>query len=232
MNTISIIKYLFSAIGLGLLCGALFLFQNTRSFIESASVAEGRVVELVRSRTSDSTTYRPVVEFNTANGELIEFTSTSGSNPPSYARGETVKVFYRATDPQRARIDGFFSLWGMSTIFGGLGAVFFLIGGGIILFTFLGNRKTEYLKTHGTPITTKFQSIELNRSLRVGGRSPYRVITQWQNPRTSEIHVFSSKNLWFDPTGYMDRENIRVFIERDNPKKYFVDLSFLPRLAK
>jgi hypothetical protein len=30
----------------------------------------------------------------------------------------------------------------------------------------------------------------------------------------------------------MNRDKITVFIERANPKKYYIDLSFLPKLAE
>ena len=46
------------------------------------------------------------------------------------------------------------------------------------------------------------------------------------------MHVFESDNVWFDPTSYVKGRKITVFIENDNPKKYLVDLSFLPKLAK
>ena len=232
MKTIALVKYLFSAVGLAMLAGALFWYQSVKSFVAGASVAQGTVVELLRSQSgSDSPTYRPVVRFNAAGGQAVEFTSRAGSNPPSYRKGEQVEVFYKPADPQNAMINGFFSLWGGPSIVGGLGTVFFLIGGGIWLFTLLKGQRDDYLRTHGTPIQTKFQTVELNKSLTVNGSNPFRVVTQWQDPATSELHVFRSNNLWFDPSDYIKQRPITVFIEGSNPKKYLVDLSFLPKLA-
>ena len=141
-------------------------------------------------------------------------------------------VWYDPAKPEHAEIDGFFSLWGISAIFGGLGAIFFLIGSGIIVATTFQSRKHEYLRMHGTPIETDLQSVQINTSFQVNGKNPYKVLTQWFNPFTSEVHVFESDNLWFDPTSYLKGRKITVFIENDNPKKYLVDLSFLPKLAK
>jgi hypothetical protein len=232
MNVIAIVKYLFTAVGLAMVAGALFWYQSVKSFVAQASVAPGTVVDLVRSQSgSDSPTYRPVVRFSAANGQAIEFTSNTGSNPPSYSRGEKVEVFYKPSDPQKAMLNGFFSLWGGPLIVGALGSVFFLIGGGIWLYTRLRGQRDEYLRTHGMPIQTKFQSVEINRSLEVNGSHPFRIVTQWQDPATSMLHVFKSNNLWFDPTDHIKQHQITVFIEGNNPKKYFVDLSFLPKLA-
>jgi hypothetical protein len=231
MNALSIVKYVFSAIGIALLAGAIFFYQNTSAFLADALSTSGTVIDLARSRSSDSTTYRPVVEFKTHNGERVEFTSTSGSNPPSYSKGEIVTVLYSELRPEKARIQGFFSLWGMPAIFGGLGAVFATIGFSIILFGRLKQRNITYLKQHGVKIKTRFQSVERNRAYRVNGQSPYRIHTQWKNPGTAKLHVFKSENLWFDPTDHIDRDEITVIIARNNPKKYYVDTSFLPELA-
>ena len=227
----SIIKYVFSLIGVGMLIGTFFWYQNVTSFIAKSETAQGKVTELVRSRSGDSTTYKPVVQFNGQNGELIEFMSSTGRSPPSYDVGEKVEVFYLPENPQNAKINGFFSLWGGPLIVGILGGIFFLVGMGIVVATASKSRRDEYLRKHGTPVVAKLQSVEKNRSLRAKGRSPYRIISQWQNPVTSELHVFESNNVWFDPTEYIKDKNITVFIDRKNPGKYYVDLSFLPKVA-
>lgn len=231
MKVIATVKYVFTTVGFAMLAGAFLLYHNTRTFLEDATRTEGSVVELIESRSSDSTTYRPVVDFTTSAGDTIRFASSSGSNPPSYSVGEKVAVFYLADAPQQAHVDGYFSLWGAATIVGGLGSVFFLIGAGLMLVPMLKRRRDDYLKRHGTPIETEFQRVELNEALSVNGRHPFRIVTQWQNPVTSQMHVFESGNLWHDPTEYVESDRIRVFIEKSNPKKYVVDLSFLPDLA-
>ncbi|MGI9334629.1 MAG: DUF3592 domain-containing protein [Gammaproteobacteria bacterium] len=233
MKALTVIKYLFSAIGLALLVGAFYWYKSTQDFLANAIVAEGTVLELIRSRSSDSSsyTYAPVVQFRTESGSLHEFTSSTSSNPPSYAVGESVGVLYEASAPESARINSFFSLWGGPTIAGGLGAVFFTIGASIVLAGRLKGSKIQHLKVNGTPIKTTFQGVEINRSLRVNGRSPYRIVTQWKNPSTSELHLFESENIWFDPSDHINVDEITVLIERHNPKKYYVDISFLPKLS-
>jgi len=227
-----VIEYTFTIIGLGMLVGAAFIYRSTDLFLAEAIKTEGTVVELVQSQSDDSTIYRPVVQFTSQNGQEIEFVSSSGSNPPSYSRGEKIEILYHSKDPQNAKINDFFSLWGGPVILGGIGGVFFLVGAGIILVGTLKARRDEYLQKNGTTIETEYQGVELNTSLSVNGKHPFRVLTQWLNPSTSELHVFTSNNIWFDPTSYIKTKTINVFIEKNNPKKYYVDLSFLPKLAK
>lgn len=59
----TVIKYVFSLVGAALLAGAIILYNNTTSFLERSETAQGTVVELIRSRSSDSTSYYPVVQF-------------------------------------------------------------------------------------------------------------------------------------------------------------------------
>ena len=230
MRTLVVIKYVLATVGVGLLLGAAFWYQSVRSFVASASVAEGTVVDLVRSRNSNS--YAPVVHFATEDGQQIEFTSTNASRPPSYAQGDHVVVLYLPSEPQEASIKSFLSLWVGPLVLAVGGGVLFLIGGGILIATRLRARRDEYLRTCGTPVKAKVQGVELNTSLAVNGRHPFRIVAHWQNPTTSELHIFESRNLWFDPSDYITDEEITVFIETNNPKKYYVDVSFLPKVAR
>lgn len=231
MKAISVVKYIFIAVGICLLIIALFLFGNSRSFLSHAQPTQGVVEELVRSGSSDSAAYKPRVRFKAADGRDITFVSPFGRNPPSYKRGETVDVLYLPDNPEKARIRSFFALWGVALIIGLIAIVFLAIGGGIAVVGLLARRKAAWLRTHGTPVDTKFTAVELNKSLSVNGRNPFRIISQWQNPATAEIYVFHSENLWFDPSDHITTHTIKVLIAPGNPRKYLVDLSFLPRLA-
>ena len=108
MKPMTIIKYVFTGVGSGLLIAAFFFYQSTENFIQGALTADGVVTELIRSKSDNSTTYKPVVEFTTQNGTVVEITSSASSNPPMYTRGEAVEVFYHADSPQNGVINGFF----------------------------------------------------------------------------------------------------------------------------
>lgn len=224
---LKLVRLAFPLIGAGLLIGAAFTYRNTASFLAEAEHADGVVIDLYRSRSGDSNTTRPVVRFTAADGEQVEFTSSFGSNPPAYSRGDEVRVLYRPSRPHDAEIDGFFALWGVTSILGGIGAVFLIIGIVLVAHAWRGNRNEQRLRQQGVPIETEFSRVELNTALRMNGRHPFQVLTRWQNPGTGKLHEFRSGNLWFDPTSQVAGRRIKVFIERNNPAKYFVDLSFL-----
>ncbi|MFD2230056.1 DUF3592 domain-containing protein [Alkalimarinus sediminis] len=231
MKMISTIKYLFGSIGLAMLVGMLFIYQSNQSFLATAHTAEGTIIDFVRSRSENSTTYAPVIAFYAQDGEETIFTSSSFSSPGKYSINEKVELLYQPANPIDAKINSFFSLWGGCMIVGILGSSFFSVG---LIITLVGRSKKKRindLKNNGTPIETTFQSVEINGSLVVNGSSPYQIHTQWTNPENAKLHIFKSENIWFDPSNHIKNDKITVLIDRNNPKKYYVDTSFLPEVA-
>jgi len=235
MKTLKLFSGLFSIIGAGMLLGSFVTLYNTRGFIAGAREAEGTVIAMDRSRSSSgsgsSSTYRPVVEFTTATGKRIEFTGGVGSNPPSHRVGETVTVLYHPADPYSARIKSFIQLWFGFLIMFFLGLVFGAIGFGMIIVRSRGKKRAQWLHRHGRRMPTSVTGVELNDSLRVNGRSPYRIVSQSPDPATNTVRVYQSENIWFDPSEYIKGETIDVLVDPANPKRYVMDTSFLPREA-
>ena len=231
MKTFNTLRVIFTLVGLGMLAGAFFAFQSTSTFLETATAKPGVVTDLIRSRSSDSNAYYPIVRFEYEPGAPMEFQSSSGSNPPSYSRGEEVRVLFAPGEPESARIDGFFSLWGVALIVGGIGGVFFLVGAGMFVVPAIRNASAAKLRETGQLVQSRYQGVERNEGLVMNGKSPYQIVCQWQNPVTSDLYVFRSDNLWFDPSGHISSESIPVYINPTNPRQYWVDTSFLPELA-
>lgn len=234
MRVIKILSLTFSAVGIALLFGSFFIYTNTSRFIARAARAEGRVVALDRSigSSGSSSTYRPVVEFTSTSGRRIEFTSSVGSNPPAYRVGEPVAVLYDPSDPYQARIKSFFQLWFGFMIVFILGAIFAGIGLTIILVRARRKGRDAWLERNGRRIQTTYKGVELNQSLTVNGRSPYHILSQLADPATNTVHVFHSENIWFDPSEYIKGQTIDVLVDPHDPKKYYMDIRFLPTLAE
>jgi hypothetical protein len=127
-----VIRGVFLLVTIGMMGLAYYLYQDTRAFIDEAVTAEGEVVEFVKREhpSSDINTdslYYPIVHFGTREGNEIQFTSGSGSNRKAYDVGEAVTVFYTASQPHEAELNGFLDLWGAPAIFALVGGVGFLM---------------------------------------------------------------------------------------------------------
>jgi hypothetical protein len=233
MKTLRTLTWVFLVVGVGMLVGALALWNSTRGFVARAQSAPGQVIELLEVRDKDggSSTWKPRVTFTAAAGQQITFDSSFSANPAPYRVGEAVEVLYESTDPAGARIRGFGSLWMGPMILGGLGLVFATIGAAILLVRRASQRKKTYLMAYGNAIETDLQGVERNTSLEVNGKHPWRISSQWLDPVANKLRVFHSENLWFDPTSFVNRKQVTVLLDPKDPKRYYMDVSFLPQLA-
>lgn len=232
MRFFSVIKYVFAATGIALLIGAFFAYENATNFLRDAVSTQGTIVGHEISKNSDTVSYHPVVRFSGSDGQMFEFTSNTGGSASSYPLGADIDVLYIPLQEEDAKVHSFFALWGGVMVMSILGAAFLFIGGVIFLFKALRKRKKDYLQRNGTPVEAKVQSVEFNHSISINGQNPYVIVCHWLNSSTGQVHLFKSENIWFDPSPYVEQDMIKVFIAKDNPKKYHVDISFLPQLAK
>lgn len=224
------LSILFLVIGLGLLGGSGAIWRNHATFAAHARRTQGTVTDLVfHSSSKGGGTYSPSVEFE-ADGRVIHI-SGSGTSPPAFSRGEQVTVFYPPENPEAGRIDSFSENWLGILIMSGIGLVFALIGGGMIGAAMRTRKVNAWLATNGLRIQAKLENVLYDTSLKVNGRSPWRLICQWQHPVTQKVYVFKSANIWFDPTSFVKRDTLDVLVDMDNPRRYHVDTSFLPQMG-
>jgi Protein of unknown function (DUF3592) len=228
MNTMRIARIVFLLTGGCLLLGACLSKRSTDAFVSQAIKAEGVVLDLVRKKSTDST-YAPVVKFMTTAGEPIEFISSLSSYPPDYKRGQKVEVLYRANDPQMAAIGDAKSLWFGWKVLTTLGAFCSLTGAALWAYGARKTRLLAHLKRNGTPVQADVMSVERNTMYSYNDQHPFVIAAQWQDPATKTVHVFKSENIWFDPAAHVEGKKIEVIVDQNNPKRYHMDLTSLPK---
>jgi hypothetical protein len=95
-------------------------------FKMDALQAPGEVTSLSESCDDDGCYYSPVVRFTTDDGETIIHHSNFSSYPPAYKVGETVSIFYKSENPEKAIIDGEGGI--LRIVFMGVGGLILLAG--------------------------------------------------------------------------------------------------------
>ncbi|OUL27776.1 hypothetical protein BV378_08385 [Nostoc sp. RF31YmG] len=120
--------------------GAIFVI-NTHSFVGTAESIQGTVIDLkLRSSTDSkgrsSSVYYPVVKFTPSSGEPTIFESSTGSKPPAFSKGQQVEVLYNPQKPNSAMINSWLELWFLPVMFTGMGSIFVLIGGVVLIKSF------------------------------------------------------------------------------------------------
>ena len=224
--------WLFPAIGLLMLAIAMALVAARLKFETEAVRATGTVVELAVSSDSDGSgnTLCPVVEYDTRAGEHIRFVSGTCSRPARYRAGQPVDVLYRASAPERASLTGWADRWLGAAICAGIGGAFGLIGAFVVVPPLRRRRIGARLRVSGRPVEAQVSEVARDGSLVVGGRSPWRIHAQWQDPATRKVHVFLSEPVWFDPSRFVG-DTVRVLVDPAAPGRYWLDTGFLPERA-
>lgn len=107
----------FGIIGLVLLVASIFVYFNTRAFIDRSVITTGTVVDMSAEWDKDhDRVYYPIIEFETATGERVSFKSNVSTTTPNDDIGNTVPVWYDPAAPGNAGLNTFLALW-FSTIF-------------------------------------------------------------------------------------------------------------------
>jgi hypothetical protein len=219
---------LFAGIGVLLLAVAAVTAFLTFRFVAGSERADGTVVDLRESYDSedDTTSYYPVVRFETTEGRPVRFESDVSTSDDV---GDTVDVLYDPDDPNDAKLAGFFNLWFLSLIFGALGAVFTGVGGYLAYRTRTPSREDiEWLRRHGRRVQGRSPRV-VEGGVVVNDQTPYRIEIDVHEPMRGPPRVLRSESVWFDPVAYLkDRETVDVYIDPEELERYYVDVSFLP----
>lgn len=234
--------YLFFVIGLICIGFATKMTIERISFINNSATTTGKIVgfETSQNRSDDriTTYYSPLVEFQTPEGTVIQFKSEIGSgDKPSYTKGEIVDVRYHLKDPQQAIINNFFEAWGAALIVFAAGMLTSLPILLSWIFARRKNKKNLSLKKdiykNSIVLKAKVKSIELDSTYSVNYKNPFRILCEATKPSDSKPSIFISDRIWEDPTSHAPKGlEIDVYLQKDNPEKYQVDLSFLDRIKK
>ncbi len=232
-------RIVFSAFTLAALLGFGYVAASLSGkliFLTTAEPAMGNVVRLEKRVSEDPeghtrTYYQPVVRFRTAEGRVVEFTGSTGGSKDIYHRNQQVAVLYDPQAPGTAEIDDFRSLWGMLLFV----AAFSLMFGMISLWYWSVSvgwpRYGLWLKFNGRRVDARVVEVTFRHTGPRGRVPTWRIVAQWRDPLSRQKHMFESRTLRVDPQPHLEDGTVPVLIDPKNPKRYALDLSFLPELA-
>lgn len=212
----TIVGTVFVAIGI-ILFGSVFDYTNK---IETTGI----ITRISLSGSSENDSNKVYVSY-VAEGN--EYESTLSGYSSSFYEGKEIEIYYDKDDPNKI---GMKSLDLLFLIVPGIGLVFLIIGGTGIFIKINRRNLGKRLKENGELIYADYVETIINTSYSVNGRYPYKIICEWTNPVDSEEYTFKSKNIWSNPEDIVEERNIKqfpVYIDKNNKKKYFVDIDIL-----
>lgn len=107
--------------------------------------------------------------------------------------------------------------------FGGLGTVFLIVG--CILFISILNKKRKFqqLLDEGYYVIAQICEIKPNYAISINGNHPYVIHCKYEEIN-GNIHIFKTRNLFFNPEDLLKSNSVKVYTDRNNFKNYYVDI--------
>jgi hypothetical protein len=97
------------------LCMTLYSWH----FTHVAQHASGTVIEMREQKDKDgAVSHAPTFRFQDSTGIEHTVSSSFFQEPPAFHVGESVPILYLGDDPETARIDSFWQVWGLPSLIG------------------------------------------------------------------------------------------------------------------
>lgn len=116
--------------------------------------------------------------------------------------------------------------------FGGMGTLFFTLG--LVFLITLGNQKknAQRLLENGNYVVAEIFDISQNYNVSVNNKHPFVVSCKYEAV-DGTVHIFKSRYLYFNPEPLLKNNVVRVYVDNDNFKKYYVDIDeVLPTIVE
>lgn len=192
------------------------IFLEASAFQKKARVTEGTVV------SRDSRYFN--VKYISDDGAGRIHKGTQSKNKKHYV-GDKFKVFYLIDNPDKSRISD-----GKKT-----GKTVIIAGVALLLLDLVGiyqnrskNKSVNKFRSTGRKVEAEITGIETDMNTTVLEKHPYIINCRWVDPMTGRKYTDSITQIWKDPAPLLaGRTHIDVYIDRDDPDKYFMDTEFL-----
>ena len=108
-------------------------------------------------------------------------------------------------------------------IFGGIGLLFFVLGVIFLIVELKKKLRNDKLLNAGNYVMAQIMEVSLNYNVTVNRRHPYIVRCRYED-MYGNVHIFKSRDLFFDPTDLLKVRLVKVYVDGENYKHYYVDI--------
>jgi len=208
---------IFAIAGLG--CGVLgfWLVKSRYDLMNEGIKTTGTVIELNHSKN----TVAPVVGFKDEWGNDLVYNSGNYTSFNSFEIGQTVNLYYDPSNPEDVTLDGE-GWWNWFPF------IFLITHGGVgfggLYWLIKKRRLQKWLQQSGHEIQARL--IQVKETYNKG--TYYTLQCEWTDPYTNTLYTFESESMSKNPSDLVATgSNIRVLIDPNNPKRYWMDTVFL-----
>lgn len=120
------------------------------------------------------------------------------------------------------------SLWLFCIIFGGISGIFLIPGAICMTIYCVKKNKRNRLLSAGKYVYAEIVDIDVNIYQKVQidriSMNPYFITCRYAGPDGRE-YIFKSKSLLYNPSGLIEQNRLKVYVDLAKPNKYYVDTS-------
>ena len=189
----------------------IFSFVNQRDFHQHGASTTGEIYAIHGERVT--------VRFATNDGtEIIAPVNYWSSN---MWVGQRTNILYMPDNPYRFSTDLFPGFW-FAMAFGGIGLLFTAIGAVPIFYTLSKKRMYRWCRANGTQVRANMLNITEDRCLMyliMRKTVTARLVAEYNGIRFYSDYVTPTDTYLMEPDGGVD-----VYIDPNNPKRYYVDV--------
>lgn len=209
---------IFSVVGLLTLIVCLIVAFNSNHFIKNAYKVQGIIVAKQNNNNGNRGT---VVSYSLHNQNHVAIMKEYSS---FWHVGEKITLYVDKTNPDRVKSKSLSYL--VAFIFGGVSLSFLFVA---LIFA-VHNRRFSLsairLKTSGKRVIAEVISGEPVNYISVNRKHPYVVDCSYQDEVTGLTYLYRSNHIWEEPSTLIGKQ-VSVYIDRNNPKRYYVDMEEL-----
>lgn len=219
-SVLLLIGILFSVIGTAFLVAGIAVLIIHNTFMDNAVQTEAEITliesESYRRNGKTHTDHDVWVEYE-IDGEVYE--EELGYYNSGMNEGDKIDVYYDPDNPSDVSSGSKI----LELIFILIGGVFAVLGVILIIVNILsGNRRKKLMQT-GERLTGTITDVVMNNAVRINGHHPFKAECEVINPFDGEKYLYSSENVTCNISELVGRE-VTVYVDRNNKKKYYVDI--------
>ena len=216
---------IFVIVGVIFLNVSLIFNYKDNEFIKKSAKVVGVIEDINIDYGFDDDTYDIYISYKDLNGEYHRGKSNYSSN--TMRIGDRVDVYYDINNPSSFIIkpNDYFNY-----IFFGMSSLFILLGGLLIVIPIIKKKNGLKLIDNGIKLNATISSVAINSGYQVNGKSPYVINVSFIYQDL--MYEAKSNNIWYDAEYIINNYNIKelpIYIEINNPKKYYLDTSELEK---
>lgn len=219
-SVLMLIGIIFSVIGTAFLISGIAVLISHNTFIDNAVRTEAEITRIesdsYRRNGKTHTDYDVWVEYE-ADGEIYE--EELGYYNSKMNEGDKIDVYYNPDNPSDVKSDSKI----LELIFILIGGVFAVLGVIFITVNILSGNRRKMLMQTGDRLTGTITDVVMNNAVRINGVHPFKAECEVVNPFDGEKYLYSSENVTRNISELVGRE-VTVYVDRNNKKKYYVDI--------